>query len=74
MKAQSERILGFTALGVGAGETMAAIQLAMIGSLPYTALRDPVLTHPTLVEGLTPLFSSVPSVRDVVDATSTTAA
>jgi len=72
--AESDRILGFTALGVGAGEIMAAVQVAMIGKLPYTALRDAVLTHPTLVEGLIPLFSSVPSVYDVVDATSTTAA
>jgi hypothetical protein len=53
---------------------MAAVQVAMIGKLPYTALRDAVLTHPTLVEGLIPLLSSVPSVHDVVDGTSTTAA
>ena len=31
---------------------MAAMQVAMIAGLPYTALRDGVLTHPTLVEGL----------------------
>jgi len=71
---KSDRILGFTALGVGAGEVMAAIQVAMIGRLPYTAPRDAVLTHPTLVEGLLPLFSSVPSVHDVVAGSSTTAA
>jgi len=64
----SDRILGFTRLRVGAGEIMAAVQIAMIGRLPYTALRDSVLTQPTLVEGLIPLFSSVPSVHDVVDA------
>jgi hypothetical protein len=34
----------------------------MIAGLPYTALRDAILTHPTLVEGLIPLFSSVPAV------------
>jgi pyruvate/2-oxoglutarate dehydrogenase complex dihydrolipoamide dehydrogenase (E3) component len=56
----SDRILGFTAFGVGAGEIMSAVQMAMIGELPYTALRDAVLTHPTLVEGLISLFSSVP--------------
>jgi hypothetical protein len=39
---------------------MAAVQIAMIAGLPYTALRDAILTHPTLVEGLIPLFSSVP--------------
>jgi len=52
-----DRILGFTVFGVGAGEIMAAVQVAMLAGLPYTALRDAVLTHPTLTEGLTPLFS-----------------
>jgi hypothetical protein len=45
----------------GAGEIMAAVQVAIIGGMPYTALRDAVLTHPTLVEGLISLFSSVPT-------------
>jgi pyruvate/2-oxoglutarate dehydrogenase complex dihydrolipoamide dehydrogenase (E3) component len=58
VEAQGDRILGFTAFGVGAGEILAAVQIAMIAGLPYTALRDAVLTHPTLVEGLIPLFSS----------------
>jgi hypothetical protein len=44
------------------GEVLSSVQIAMIGGLPYTALRDAMLTHPTLVEGLIPLFSSVPSV------------
>src|SRR5215468_302858 len=74
VEADNDRIVGFTAFGIGAGEIMAAVQIAMIAGLPYTALRDAVLTHPTLVEGLIPLFSSVPSVYDVVDTTSTTAA
>jgi pyruvate/2-oxoglutarate dehydrogenase complex dihydrolipoamide dehydrogenase (E3) component len=74
VEAKSDTILGFTAFGVGAGEIMAAVQVAMIGRMPYTALRDAVLTHPTLVEGLIPLFSSAPSAHDVVNATSTTAA
>lgn len=56
----SDRILGFTALSVGAAEIMSAIQIAMIAGLPYTGLRDAVLTHPTLIEGLIHLFSSVP--------------
>jgi pyruvate/2-oxoglutarate dehydrogenase complex dihydrolipoamide dehydrogenase (E3) component len=71
---RSDRILGFTALGTGAGEIMAAIQVAMIAKLPYTALRDAVLTHPTLVEGLIPLFTSVPLVHEGADVTATTAA
>jgi len=55
---EGDRILGFTVFGVGAGEIMAAVQVAMIAGLPYTALRDAVLAHPTLTEGLIPLFSS----------------
>jgi pyruvate/2-oxoglutarate dehydrogenase complex dihydrolipoamide dehydrogenase (E3) component len=54
----SDHILGFTAFGVGAGEIMSSIQIAMIAELPYTALRDAILAHPTLVEGLNPLFAA----------------
>ena len=63
VEVESDRILGFTAFGVGAGEIMAAVQIAMIAGLPYTALRDAVLTHPTLAEGLISLFASQPSER-----------
>jgi pyruvate/2-oxoglutarate dehydrogenase complex dihydrolipoamide dehydrogenase (E3) component len=56
-----ERILGFTAFGVGAGEIMGCVQIAMLGGLPYTALREAVLAHPTIPEGLVSLFSSTPS-------------
>lgn len=58
--ADDDGLLGFTALGVGAGEIMGAVQIAMIGGMPYTSLRDAVLTHPTLLEGLIALFSVVP--------------
>ena len=54
-------ILGFTAFAVDAGEIMASVQTAMMARLPYTALRDAIWAHPTLVEGLSPLFSSAPS-------------
>ena len=57
---KSDRILGFTVFGVAGGEIMGAVQIAMIAGLPYTGLRDAVLTHPTLLEGLIALFSSVP--------------
>jgi pyruvate/2-oxoglutarate dehydrogenase complex dihydrolipoamide dehydrogenase (E3) component len=63
-----DRILGFTVFGVGAGEIMSAVQIAMIAGLPYTALRDAVLTHPTLVEGLIQLFSSAASAHNAADA------
>lgn len=58
----SDRILGFTVFAVDAGEVMTSVQIAMVGGLPYTALRDTILAHPTMSEGLTPLFSSVASV------------
>jgi len=58
---KSDRILGFTVFGVEAGEIMASVQVAMIAGLPYTALRDGVFTHPTLLEGLVGLFSAVPA-------------
>jgi pyruvate/2-oxoglutarate dehydrogenase complex dihydrolipoamide dehydrogenase (E3) component len=57
---RGDRILGFTAFGPEAGEVMAVVQVAMLAGLPYTALRDAVLTHPTMAEGLAGLFSSVP--------------
>ena len=56
----TDEILGFTAFGAQAGELMAVVQTAMIAKLPYTALRDAVLTHPTMAEGLTSLFGAVP--------------
>ena len=59
--AQSDRILGFTALGVEGSEMMAAVQTAMVGRLPYTALRDAIFTHPTTAEGLVFLLASVPA-------------
>jgi len=61
VETRGDRILGFTAFGVGAGEIMSSVQIAMIAGLPYTALGDAVLAHPTLAEGLNPLFSSVPA-------------
>ena len=59
---ESDRILGSTVFGVDAGEIMASVQIAMIARLPYGALREAILTHPTLLEGLIPLFSSVPPI------------
>ena len=56
-----EKILGFTAFGPEAGEVMAAVQVAMAGGLPYTVLRDAVIAHPTMAEGLGGLFAGVPA-------------
>jgi pyruvate/2-oxoglutarate dehydrogenase complex dihydrolipoamide dehydrogenase (E3) component len=58
---ESDRILGFAAFGVGAGEIMACVQIAMLGGVPYTTLREAVLAHPTIPEGLIALFSSAAS-------------
>ena len=55
-----DRILGFTMIGSEAGEVMPTVQTAMLANLPYWKLRDAVLVHPTIVEGLGPLFSNVP--------------
>ena len=74
VEADSDRILGFTAFGTAAGEILAAVQVAMIGGLPYTALRDAILTHPTLAEGLIPLFSSPASKHNAAGTTVTSAA
>ncbi len=54
-----DAILGFAMLGAQAGEVMAVVQMTMLGGLPFTALRDGILAHPTLAEGLNMLFSDV---------------
>jgi len=55
-----DRILGFTMIGAEAGEVMAAVETAMLAELPYPKLREAVITHLTMAEGLGPLFSNVP--------------
>ncbi len=53
------KILGFTMIGPEAGEVMAVVQMAMLAGFPYWVLKDAILTHPTMAEGLNVLFSSV---------------
>jgi pyruvate/2-oxoglutarate dehydrogenase complex dihydrolipoamide dehydrogenase (E3) component len=48
-------------IGAEAGEVMAVVQTAMLADLPYSRLRDAVIAHPTMAEGLGPLFSNVPA-------------
>ncbi|GAB4321807.1 MAG: mercuric reductase [Candidatus Zixiibacteriota bacterium] len=55
----SKEILGAAILGLEGGELAGGIQLAMMGHLPYTAIRDAVFSHPTLTESLNSLFGSV---------------
>jgi pyruvate/2-oxoglutarate dehydrogenase complex dihydrolipoamide dehydrogenase (E3) component len=57
---KDDRILGFTAFGVGVGELLPVVQLAMTANLPYTAIRSLIVTHPTISEGLVTLFTAVP--------------
>jgi pyruvate/2-oxoglutarate dehydrogenase complex dihydrolipoamide dehydrogenase (E3) component len=72
---ETDEILGFTAVGPHAGEMLSVVRTAMLsvvrtammGKLPYTALRDAVFTHPTMAEGLGPLFGGVPA-RTQADA------
>ena len=59
IETDGDRILGFTMIGPEAGEVMAVVEMAMLAGLPYTALGDAILTHPTMAEGLNSLFSSV---------------
>jgi pyruvate/2-oxoglutarate dehydrogenase complex dihydrolipoamide dehydrogenase (E3) component len=58
---RDDRILGFTMIGAEAGEVMAVVQTAMLADLPYPKLRDAILAHPTMAEGLGDLFSLVPA-------------
>jgi pyruvate/2-oxoglutarate dehydrogenase complex dihydrolipoamide dehydrogenase (E3) component len=56
--ADTGQILGAAVLGIEGGEIMAILEVAMIGKLPYTVLRDGVFAHPTLAESLNNLFST----------------
>lgn len=57
--ADTDEILGCAILGIEGGEIMSALQIAMMGGLPYTALRDGVFAHPTLAESLNNLFMAM---------------
>jgi pyruvate/2-oxoglutarate dehydrogenase complex dihydrolipoamide dehydrogenase (E3) component len=54
-----DRILGAAVLAASGGEVIAAIQMAMLGGLTASSVRDAVLAHPTMAEGLNQLFSSM---------------
>jgi pyruvate/2-oxoglutarate dehydrogenase complex dihydrolipoamide dehydrogenase (E3) component len=61
--AETKQVLGAAVLGIEGGEVMAAFQIAMMGKLPYTALRDGVFAHPTLAESLNNLFTAMDSAK-----------
>src|ERR687895_961276 len=56
--ADTDQILGCAILGVEGGEVAAMLQIAMMGEVPYTTLRDTVFSHPTLSESLNTLFAA----------------
>lgn len=56
-----DHIVGFAMIGSDAGEVLAAVQTAMLAKLPYPKLRDAVISHLTMAEGLGPLLGKVPS-------------
>src|SRR6516162_4528719 len=61
VEADGDRILGFTMLGADAGEVTAVVQTAMLAGMPYTGLREAIIAHPTMAEGLGALFANVSS-------------
>ncbi|HEY0584267.1 MAG TPA: mercuric reductase [Chloroflexota bacterium] len=55
---ESNRILGAAILGIEGGELMSMLEIAMLGNLPYTVLRDAVFAHPALSESFNNLFAA----------------
>jgi pyruvate/2-oxoglutarate dehydrogenase complex dihydrolipoamide dehydrogenase (E3) component len=59
--AKTDQILGCTVLGIEGGEIMSMLQIAMLGKLPYTTLKEAIFAHPTLAEGLNNVFLALDS-------------
>ena len=57
--ADAGQILGCTILGIEGGEIMSMLQIAMMGKLPYSVVREAIFAHPTLAESLNDLFATV---------------
>ena len=57
--AQNQQILGAAILGIEGGELMSMLEIAMLGQLPYTVLRDAIFAHPTLAECFNNLFAQI---------------
>lgn len=54
----TNRVLGAALLGTEGSEVIAVVQMAMLAGLDYAAVRDAIITHPTMAEGLTLLFTT----------------
>jgi pyruvate/2-oxoglutarate dehydrogenase complex dihydrolipoamide dehydrogenase (E3) component len=59
--ADTNQILGYACLGIEGGELMNMIEIAMLGKVPYTVLKDAIFAHPTLGESLNNLFTAMDS-------------
>jgi pyruvate/2-oxoglutarate dehydrogenase complex dihydrolipoamide dehydrogenase (E3) component len=57
--AKTQQVLGCTILGVEGGEIMSMLQIAMMGKLPYPAIKEAIFAHPTLAESLNNLFMTL---------------
>ena len=57
--ADNDQILGAAILSVEGGEVTAVLQMAMLGRLPYTVLRDAIFSHPTITESLNDVFMAM---------------
>ena len=55
----TKQILGGAILGVEGGEVMSVLQVAMMGKLPYTVLKEGIFAHPTFSESLNNLFMAM---------------
>jgi pyruvate/2-oxoglutarate dehydrogenase complex dihydrolipoamide dehydrogenase (E3) component len=60
VEADGDKILGFTAFGPSAGELLPVVQLAMKLRASYKEIASLIITHPTMCEGLGPLFNTIP--------------
>jgi pyruvate/2-oxoglutarate dehydrogenase complex dihydrolipoamide dehydrogenase (E3) component len=61
--ADTDRILGAALLGTDSGEVISVLQMAMLGGMPYQRVRDAIITHPTMGEGLNLLFDALDAIR-----------
>jgi len=57
--AQSDLILGAAIIGPEASEVVTGVQMAMLGGLTWQQVRDAVITHPTMGEGLNIVLDSL---------------
>ena len=57
--ARTDLILGAAIIGAEASEVVTSIQMAMLGDMTWQQVRDAVITHPTMSEGLNIVLDSL---------------